>query len=61
MDVNILVTGGAGFIGSCLVERLLRNSNYKIVIADNLSTGDKRKLPSVTNPNWKFIPEPIKK
>ena len=55
MDVNILVTGGAGFIGSCLVERLLRNSNYKIVIADNLSTGDKRKLPSVTNPNWKFI------
>ena len=46
MEVNILVTGGAGFIGSCLVERLLRNANYRVVIADNLSTGDKRKLPS---------------
>ena len=55
MEVFILVTGGAGFIGSCLVERLLRNPDYKVVIADNLSTGDKRKLPSATNPNWKFI------
>ena len=36
MEVNILVTGGAGFIGSCLVERLLRNANYRVVIADKL-------------------------
>ena len=33
-----LVTGGAGFIGSHLVDRLL-SMDYKVVIADNLSTG----------------------
>lgn len=35
---RILVTGGAGFIGSHLVERLVHNGNY-VVIVDNLSTG----------------------
>ena len=35
---NILVTGGAGFIGSHLVDRLIENGNSVIVI-DNYSTG----------------------
>lgn len=38
-----IVTGGAGFIGSNLVEKLI-NSNYKINIIDNLSTGLKSNL-----------------
>ncbi len=38
---NILVTGGAGYIGSHIVEQLLQ-LNMKIVVVDNLSTGNKK-------------------
>ena len=34
----ILVTGGAGFIGSHIVDELINNS-YNVIVADNLSTG----------------------
>lgn len=37
---KILVTGGAGFIGSLLVDSLIENS-YEVVVIDNLSTGRK--------------------
>lgn len=36
--MNILVTGGAGYIGGVVVERLLAD-NYQVVVVDNLSTG----------------------
>jgi UDP-glucose 4-epimerase len=36
--MSVLVTGGAGFIGSHLAERLLKDGN-KVVVVDNLSTG----------------------
>lgn len=36
--LNILVSGGAGFIGSNLVDRLIKEGN-KVVVIDNLSTG----------------------
>lgn len=39
--MNILVTGGAGFIGSNLVEELVRENN--VIVLDNLHSGSSRK------------------
>jgi len=41
--MKILVTGGAGFVGSHLVDRLIKE-NHKVVVIDNLSTGRKINL-----------------
>ena len=38
----IVVTGGAGFIGSNLIEFLLKNTKFKIISLDNYSTGNKK-------------------
>ena len=46
---NILVTGGAGFIGSNLVRELLKSCIYKIYVFDNLSTGRIENLPLKNN------------
>jgi len=43
--MKILVTGGAGFIGSHLVDRLIAEGN-SVVVVDNLSTGKKESLNS---------------
>jgi nucleoside-diphosphate-sugar epimerase len=43
-----LVTGGAGFIGSHLAERLVR-LGHRVRVVDNLSTGDRRNLGSFEN------------
>jgi UDP-glucose 4-epimerase len=52
---HILVTGGAGFIGSHLVERLL-GENHRVTVVDDLSTGRLENLSaSLQNPNLKFI------
>ena len=37
--MQILVTGAAGYIGSHVVKQLLEQTNYEIIIIDNLSTG----------------------
>ena len=39
MKNKILITGGAGFIGSNLSERLVKNENNYVVALDNLFTG----------------------
>ena len=52
---HILVTGGAGFIGSHLVERLL-NDGESIVVIDDFSTGSLENLQAVKkNPRLKII------
>jgi len=52
---KILITGGAGFIGSSLAERLSKNSENFIVIVDNLITGTLSKIPKSVHHNVKFI------
>lgn len=42
--MNVLVTGGAGFIGSHLVERLLARG-YRVRVLDDLSSGKRENLP----------------
>jgi UDP-glucose 4-epimerase len=42
MKNYIVVTGGAGFIGSNLIEYLLSRTNYKIISLDNYSSGSKK-------------------
>ncbi|HSY74420.1 MAG TPA: NAD-dependent epimerase/dehydratase family protein [Dongiaceae bacterium] len=52
---HILVTGGAGFIGSHLVERLL-NDGKTVVVVDDFSTGSLENLRAVKkNPRLKII------
>ncbi|MCW3102605.1 MAG: UDP-glucose 4-epimerase [Bacteroidetes bacterium] len=52
---KILITGGAGNIGSALVEKLITDENNYIVIVDDLSTGFLSKLPKLSNGRWEFI------
>ena len=57
--MKILVTGGAGFIGSHLTDRLLAENN-QVVALDNLSLGRKSNLKQASeNPNFTFIEEDI--
>ena len=52
---KVLVTGGAGFIGSNLIEHFLKNNN-EVVCLDNLSTGHKKNIVDFMNhPNFQFM------
>jgi len=52
---RVLVTGGAGFIGSHLCERLLENE-YDVICIDNLFTGSKDNIRHLlSNPYFEFI------
>jgi UDP-N-acetylglucosamine 4-epimerase len=54
-DSRVLVTGGAGFIGSNLVESLL-NSGNSVVCLDNFSTGKRENLKEfISNTDFKLI------
>jgi len=52
---DILVTGGAGFIGASLVPVLL-DRGYRLIVVDHLSTGKKENItPFYSNTNFKFV------
>jgi UDP-N-acetylglucosamine 4-epimerase len=55
MQTKVLITGGAGFIGSNLTEYFL-SKNYEIVCLDNFSTGYRHNIASfIENPNYTLI------
>ena len=52
-DKKILVTGGAGFVGSNLIKLFLNKTNYKIISIDNYTSGNK--LNHIENSRVKYI------
>jgi UDP-glucose 4-epimerase len=57
---HALITGGAGFIGSHLAERLI-HAGYRVTVIDNLSTGQIRNLAALEgHPNFRAAIEDIR-
>lgn len=57
--MRILVTGGAGFLGSHLCEKLIE-LNHEVIAVDNLYTGKKTKLASVIHhPNFELVRQDV--
>lgn len=52
---KILITGGAGFIGSHLANLFTKDTNFFIVSVDNFSSGKKDNLPFIPSNNYQFI------
>ena len=55
MIKKILVTGGAGFVGSCMIDKLIEDPTNFVIILDDLTTGNIARLPEVHPDRWKFI------
>jgi UDP-glucose 4-epimerase len=52
---KVLITGGAGNIGSSLVRGLLDTSKYYVNVLDNLSTGTLENIPNKQQENFNFL------
>ena len=60
MRKRILITGGAGFIGSHLCEKLLQDDNNYVICLDNFYTGSKENIQHlISNPNFELIEHDI--
>ena len=58
--MRILITGGAGFLGANLCERLTKKQDDHIICLDNLQTGNKENISELMNlPNFEFIEHDI--
>jgi len=58
--MRILVTGGAGFVGSHLCKFLLEQNKNEVICLDNFFTGKRQNIGElVQNPNFKIIPHNI--
>ena len=53
-DRHVLITGGAGYIGSFLTSELLR-ANYRVTVLDSLLFGGESLIPFLHHPNFHFI------
>ena len=53
-DRHVLITGGAGYIGSILTSELLR-ANYRVTVLDSLLFGGEAIVPFLNHPNFHFI------
>jgi nucleoside-diphosphate-sugar epimerase len=51
---HVLITGGAGYIGSLLTSELLR-ANYRVTVLDSLLFGGEGIVPFLSHPNFHFI------
>ena len=50
---TIIVTGGAGFVGSNLIQLLINKTNFRIISIDNYSSGKKKN--NIKNKRIKYI------
>lgn len=53
-DRHVLITGGAGYIGSLLTSELLR-ANYRVTVLDTLLFGGESLIPFLHHPNFQFV------
>jgi nucleoside-diphosphate-sugar epimerase len=53
-DRHVMITGGAGYIGSILTSELLR-ANYRVTVLDSLLFGGESIVPFLNHPNFHFI------
>ena len=59
VTMNIVITGGSGFVGSYLCEKLI-NDGHKIIVIDNLLTGSTENINDLlNNENFSFIEQDV--